>query len=122
MTDKSKSYNIEIDQIGHGGDAVIDLEGDRYYLPYLAAGDEIEVTLIQAQQRHKSRARKGQKPKDKKQAKLLTIHHLSDQRQEPPCHHYGQCGGCVMQHIHDEAYEAWKLDILETTLRQRGLA
>jgi 23S rRNA (uracil1939-C5)-methyltransferase len=41
---------------------------------------------------------------------------------DPPCPHFGDCGGCVLQHWHDEAYIAWKTEQLGTALRRAGFA
>jgi 23S rRNA (uracil1939-C5)-methyltransferase len=43
-------------------------------------------------------------------------------RVEPPCQHFGTCGGCVLQHWRDDAYIAWKTDLLRTALRRGGYA
>lgn len=32
-------------------------------------------------------------------AELLEIIHPSEQRQEPPCEHFAECGGCQLQHM-----------------------
>jgi 23S rRNA (uracil1939-C5)-methyltransferase len=41
---------------------------------------------------------------------------------DPPCPHFGDCGGCTLQHWHDEAYIAWKTEQLGTALRRAGFA
>ena len=40
---------------------------------------------------------------------------------EPPCPHFGRCGGCALQHLGNEAYENWKLDRLREALRRHRL-
>jgi 23S rRNA (uracil1939-C5)-methyltransferase len=44
----------------------------------------------------------------------------SPDRVEPPCPHFGRCGGCVLQHWSDERYVAWKADQLQAALRRAG--
>lgn len=44
----------------------------------------------------------------------------SRERVEPPCPHFGTCGGCALQHWAHGPYLAWKVDRLAGTLaRQR---
>ena len=49
--------------------------------------------------------------------------HLPDPgaaRIDPPCPHFGTCGGCLLQHWRDDAYIAWKTKLLRTALRRAG--
>ena len=41
---------------------------------------------------------------------------------EPPCPHFGTCGGCTLYHLPDAAYIAGKSDMLATALRRAGFA
>lgn len=40
----------------------------------------------------------------------------SAERVEPPCPHFGVCGGCALQHWDHPAYLAWKVERLRKTL------
>jgi 23S rRNA (uracil1939-C5)-methyltransferase len=42
-------------------------------------------------------------------------------RAEPVCRHFGQCGGCALQHLPDEAYGTVKLGALIEALRRAGI-
>ena len=44
----------------------------------------------------------------------------SPQRSTPPCPHYGECGGCAMQHIGFEAQAAMKQRVFEEQLWRIG--
>ena len=44
----------------------------------------------------------------------------SPQRSTPPCPHYGECGGCAMQHIGFEAQVAMKQRVFEEQLQRIG--
>lgn len=46
----------------------------------------------------------------------------SPDRAEPPCRHFGTCGGCLAQHMGAATYAAWKRDIVVAAFRQHGLA
>lgn len=43
-------------------------------------------------------------------------------RAVPPCLHFGDCGGCALQHWQDDAYAAWKRELLITALHRAGFA
>ena len=55
-------------------------------------------------------------------ATLLSVLEISPQRVEPACRHFGECGGCVIQHLADEPYRAWKRDKVVQSLAMRGIA
>jgi 23S rRNA (uracil1939-C5)-methyltransferase len=42
-------------------------------------------------------------------------------RAEPPCPHFGACGGCQLQHLPAAQYRAWKLGQVRTALARQGL-
>jgi 23S rRNA (uracil1939-C5)-methyltransferase len=42
------------------------------------------------------------------------------QRIAPACVHFGTCGGCALQHLHDDAYARWKVSLLDDALARAG--
>ena len=46
----------------------------------------------------------------------------SPERQAPPCPHYGDCGGCALQHWAQAPYLAWKSEQIATALARVGIA
>ena len=46
----------------------------------------------------------------------------SPDRREPPCRHFGPCGGCSVQHLADSPYAAWKAGLLADAVRRLGFA
>ena len=51
---------------------------------------------------------------------LVEVLAPSPERVEPPCPHFGTCGGCALQHWAHAPYLAWKVERLAATLaRQR---
>jgi 23S rRNA (uracil1939-C5)-methyltransferase len=100
---------IEIDRLGGQGDGIGMMEGQAVYVPYAAPGDRLRVRIRES----KGPARR---------AEILAVERAGSDRREPPCAHFGRCGGCALQHIGDEAYAAWKRGRVVDALRQQGLA
>jgi 23S rRNA (uracil1939-C5)-methyltransferase len=46
----------------------------------------------------------------------------SPERIEPFCPHFGTCGGCAIQHWRDDAYRAWKRQLVIDALSHAGIA
>jgi 23S rRNA (uracil1939-C5)-methyltransferase len=54
-------------------------------------------------------------------ATALAIVNRSSERVEPPCPHFGACGGCSLQHWEPTAYREWKRQQVVAAFAQRGL-
>ncbi len=52
---------------------------------------------------------------------VVAILEPSPQRVEPPCPHFGACGGCALQHWDRPAYLAWKVERLAGTLARQHI-
>jgi len=52
---------------------------------------------------------------------LLAVLEPSAERVEPPCPHFGVCGGCALQHWAHGPYLAWKVERLRRTLAHERL-
>jgi 23S rRNA (uracil1939-C5)-methyltransferase len=52
---------------------------------------------------------------------LLAVLEPSAERVEPPCPHFGICGGCALQHWAHKPYLAWKVERLATTLLRQQI-
>jgi 23S rRNA (uracil1939-C5)-methyltransferase len=96
-----ESLGARGDGIAHDGDGVL-------YIPYGAPGDQIEATIT---------GRRG----DARLARLNRVLRPGPDRTNPPCPHFGACGGCALQHLKMDAYVRWKLDILRQAMTHRGL-
>ncbi|HEY2659622.1 MAG TPA: class I SAM-dependent RNA methyltransferase [Caulobacteraceae bacterium] len=54
-------------------------------------------------------------------ADIEAILSASPERVTPPCQHFGDCGGCALQHWAPEPYLAWKVDHIRTTLARERI-
>lgn len=55
-------------------------------------------------------------------ARLLTLRRSAPERVSPPCVHFGNCGGCSLQHFDLSAYGEWKRSLILSALSKRGLS
>lgn len=94
---------MTIGEIGAQGDGVTEIEGGRVHVPLTAPGD---IALVEA------RGERGL---------LIELVGASPHRAEPPCPHYGACGGCSLQHVSPEFYRTWKRGRVVEALARAGL-
>jgi 23S rRNA (uracil1939-C5)-methyltransferase len=103
-----ESAEVRIERIGTEGDGIAHLpDGTALYVPYTLPGETVLARPLQP---------RG----DGWHAAADVILQASEARAEPPCRHFGSCGGCVLQHWRDDAYRAWKAGLLSYALRQAG--
>jgi 23S rRNA (uracil1939-C5)-methyltransferase len=99
---------VRIESIAAGGEGVGRLEDGRaVFVHRTAPGDLAEIEIVQ---RGKRWAR----------ARLLTLVEASDDRREPLCPHYAECGGCTLEHLTYEGQLRAKSRIVGDALRRIG--
>jgi 23S rRNA (uracil1939-C5)-methyltransferase len=99
---------MTIDRLGGQGDGIGMVEGQTVYVPYGVPGDRLRVRLGQ---------RRGQGVK----AEIVAVEQPGPARRDPPCVHFGRCGGCALQHVANDVYAEWKRSRVVEALRQQGL-
>ena len=99
---------VTIESIGRRGDGVATVDGGIVHVPATAPGDRVAVALTEA-------------GPGRFRGRLLQLLAAGPGRREPPCRHFGDCGGCALQHLAPEAYGAWKTDLLRSLLARNGL-
>ncbi len=94
--------------MGAQGDAIADFDGKRVFVPFALPGEHV-------------RARLRPKSADGLVAEDLEVLAPAPDRVAPPCRHFGDCGGCKLQHWAEASYRAWKVDLVRQALRHHGL-
>lgn len=102
------TVDVTIDTLGARGDGIARHDGTRLFVAYAAPGDRVRVRIDSG---------------DKDGLRATILERLSDGpgRQGPLCRHFGDCGGCVAQHLNDTIYEPWKTAAVRDALTHRGL-
>jgi 23S rRNA (uracil1939-C5)-methyltransferase len=69
--------------------------------------------------RHIARALPGERVRE--DGGRVEIVEASARRVTPPCRHFGDCGGCQMQHLERSAYLEWKTGLLAEALQRQSI-
>lgn len=99
---------VTIDEVGVRGDGVAAWRGRRLFVPFALAGERVTAEVV------------GETG-DGAQARLIEVLSPAAGRVAPACRHFGECGGCSLQHLAPAALAAWKRRRVAAALRQRGV-
>jgi len=99
---------LTVEAIGPRGDGIATVGDERVFVPFTVPGDRIRVRLSPDKQ-------------GRLRGRLLEILAPGADRAEPPCPHFGVCGGCALQHLSPSAYRDWKLERLLDDLARHGI-
>ena len=91
-------------EMGRHGEAVSEVNGRPVYVVYGLPGETVEAEISGSH------------------AQLREILDPSPERIDPFCPHFGQCGGCQIQHWQMESYRQWKRNLIVTALKNQGVA
>ena len=94
-----------VEKIALGGEGLAVSEGKRIFIPLSAPGDVLKAIITED---HGSWAR----------AEIKEIYESSGDRINPRCQHFGECGGCSLQHLSYETQLEIKKDILVSALKR----
>jgi 23S rRNA (uracil1939-C5)-methyltransferase len=97
---------LTISRLGHRGDGIADTNTGPVYVPYVLPGETVTVEKVAG---HPDRRH------------LVSIDKPSHERSIPICKHFGQCGGCAMQHWSLAEYHLWKRNLVIEALEHAGL-
>ncbi len=99
---------LAVERIGAGGDGLAHWRGEPVYLPFTAPGDRV-------------RARLGARRGGGYEGRVVELLDPGPGRAPAPCTHFGQCGGCALQHLDPRTYRAAKLGGLRAALGRVGI-
>jgi 23S rRNA (uracil1939-C5)-methyltransferase len=108
MTDQPGTFDLQLEKLTYGGDAMGRLEDGRaVFVPFGLPGERVRIRLTE----EKRGFARGE---------LLEILDASPQRIVPRCVHFGVCGGCHYQNLPYEEQLQSKTEILRDQLRRIG--
>ncbi len=91
-----------IDRLGAQGDGIAHTETGPVFVPFTLPGELVTAA------------------REKDRATLMAVIEPSPCRVEPTCRHFGECGGCAIQHLEAGAYNDWKRHkVIEALKRER---
>ena len=96
---------LTIARLGHRGDGIADTPAGPVYVPYALPGETVTVEAVAG---HPDRRHP------------VHVDKPSHERAQPICKHFGQCGGCAMQHWSLAEYHLWKRSLVVEALAQAG--
>lgn len=94
---------LKIDHVGARGDGIAKTDKGPVFVPFALKGETVSVDL------------------DKSRGIITELKSKSPDRVDPVCQHFQKCGGCVAQHMSDESYQSWKLDIAQQALDKSSI-
>ncbi|HEY8594511.1 MAG TPA: RNA methyltransferase [Devosiaceae bacterium] len=89
--------------MGHRGEGLARVGDKPVYVPFTLPGERARIRYS------------GQ------HGRLLGVETTSPERIDPICPHFGQCGGCQLQHWAPDAYAEFKRGLVESALLRAGL-
>ncbi|MGP1254268.1 MAG: class I SAM-dependent RNA methyltransferase [Kiloniellales bacterium] len=104
-----RQIDVSVTELGARGDGVAKSGDGLVFVPLSAPGDRLRLRLA------------GEKRGGALLGEILEVLEESSLRVEPPCPHFGPCGGCQLQHLRAEAYSDWKQHLVAMHLARQGL-
>jgi len=99
--------DLQIEKLVTGGSGLGRHDGQAVFVPLTAVGDQVKVEIVE---QRKGFAR----------ARLTEVVAPGPGRQDPPCVHYGECGGCDLQHLDAATQRRAKADIVADCFQRLG--
>ncbi|MCZ2203879.1 class I SAM-dependent RNA methyltransferase [Bartonella sp. A05] len=97
------SSDVTIDRIGISGYGISKTPHGSVYVPFTLPGEVVKVAIH------------GQ------YGTRIVLQKKSSERIDALCRHFEECGGCMLQHWHAEAYRSWKRQLVVDMLKKHGI-
>ncbi len=101
------THEVTIEKLVYGGDGLARVSGQTVFVPFAAPADRARIRIVETG-RNFARAVIEE---------LLTP---APTRRPPPCPHFGDCGGCQLQHLNYAAQLQVKAEFVRESLRRLG--
>jgi 23S rRNA (uracil1939-C5)-methyltransferase len=98
---------VTAERLAYGGDAVAHIGGLTIFIRLAAPGDRLRVRVTEKKKRFA-------------RAEIQEVIAPSPVRRPPPCRHYGECGGCQLQHLEYDEQLAAKAQFVRDALARIG--
>jgi len=99
------ALDLTIEKLVYGGEGLGRVDGEVVFTPFVLPGELVQVTPPTSK-------------KHAQRASLIRVTQPSEDRVEPRCGIFGECGGCHYQHVDYPAQLRIKRGILAETLRR----
>src|SRR5271155_4134719 len=117
---------LSVERLGAQGDGIAKRDGEPVFLPFTVPGDRVRARL--GARRGGGREGRGiewggarEGGGGGREGRVIEWRDAGKGRAEPPCVHFGRCGGCALQHLDQASYRAFKLRALNTALERVGI-
>jgi len=97
------NMRLTIDRLGAQGDGIANTPRGPVYVPFALPGEEVNAAV------------------EKDRGTLIAVLEPSPERIDPVCRHFGECGGCTLQHLRADAYHAFKRERVAEALRREKI-
>lgn len=104
-----RQVELTVEEIGGRGDGYAKVDGRPLFVPLTVPGDRVKARVV-------SEAAAGFR------GELVELLSPGPARAEPPCPHFGACGGCALQMLEEQAYLAWKEAQVDKALSHAALS
>ncbi|NOT64301.1 MAG: class I SAM-dependent RNA methyltransferase [Acidobacteria bacterium] len=98
---------VQIEKLVYGGEGLARYGKQTVFVPLAAPGARLRIRITQCERNFA-------------RGVIEKILEPSSLRRQPPCPHFGQCGGCQLQHLELAAQHAAKAEFVRESLRRLG--
>jgi len=102
---RTGGVEAEVTGLNHAGEGVARVEGLVYFIPGALPGERVLAEGVESK-------------KNYVRARLVSVLDPSPARRVPECVHFGECGGCRLQHMEYTAQLKQKTDLVRESLQR----